>query len=169
MRRSAVVAVAFALCPAAPAEAEPGFHLSPELSPRASRVAGLAARVYCANDSRAWSRFVARRGFRELGSVVYAMTDIAHRETFVAPRICNVLRHWLSGQPVPLAPLADAVFTFTHEAAHLSGIPGECAADRWAFARLARVARTEFGVARPARVRELVRLARQSSGYVETC
>jgi hypothetical protein len=56
-----------------------------------------------------------------------------------------------------------------HESAHLSGVVNECAADRWAVARLARVARTEFGIRDPVRLRMLVRLAVAASGYVESC
>jgi hypothetical protein len=70
---------------------------------------------------------------------------------------------------VPLEALADAIFTFVHESAHLTGVVNECAADRWAVARLARVARAEFGIRNLDRVRALVRLAVAAAGYVEGC
>jgi hypothetical protein len=169
MRRLAVLAISLIACSSALAQPRPGFERNPQLTVRASRVAGVTSRVYCARDVGSWAAFVNQSGFGPLGAEIFAMTEIADRETFLAPRICTPIRNWLGGRPMPLAPLADAVFTFTHEAAHLKGITGECAADRWAFARLERVARAEFGIRKPARLRELVRLARERSGYIETC
>jgi hypothetical protein len=169
MRRLAVVAVVLAFCPPASAQPEPGFRLSQQLTPRASRLAGVPSSVYCANDPRSWARFAERRGLGALASEVYGMTAISARRMFLAPRICTPLVNHLRGRPVPLPPLADAIFTFVHESAHLNGIVGECAADHWAVAQLERVARTEFGIRKAARLRTLVRLARARSGYLATC
>jgi hypothetical protein len=169
MRRLGVLAISLIACSSALAQPQPGFERDALLTGRASRIAGVTSRVYCARDLRSWGAFVMRSGFGPLGPEIYAMTEIADRETFLAPRICTPLRNWLRGRPVPLASLADAVFTFTHEAAHLTGITGECAADHWAIARLELVARAEFGIKKPARLRELVRLARERSGYIATC
>ena len=156
---------AAALALAAPA----GFSRSDQLSPRASRVAGHAVGVYCARDARSWAAFMARNGLGRISAEVEGLTRIERSETFLHPRVCLRLHRWLAGRPVPLEVLADAIFTFTHESAHLSGVVNECAADRWAVARLARVARTQFGIRSAERVRMLVRLARAAAGYVEAC
>jgi hypothetical protein len=160
---------ALALALASPAAAPNGFSRSESLTARASRVSGRTAVVFCARDFRSWRAFMAQNGLGPIAAQIDGLTRIARRETFLHPRVCMRLGGWLAGRPVPLETLADAIFTFTHEAAHLRGIVNECAADRWAVARLARVARTEFGIRDPARLRALVRLAIAAAGYVEAC
>jgi hypothetical protein len=146
-----------------------GFVRSEPLTARAARVSGNAAVVFCARDLRSWRVFMARNGLGPIAAQIDGLTRIARGQTFLHPRVCLRLERWLSGRPVPLEVLADAIFTFAHEAAHLHGVVNECAADRWAVARLARVARTEFGIRDPRRVRTLVRLAVAAAGYVEAC
>ena len=163
----AVSAAAVAL--ASPAAAPPGFARSEPLTARATRVAATDAVVYCARDFRAWAAFMRQNGLGQIAAEIDGLTRIERGETFLHPRVCLRLGRWLSGRPVPLEPLADAIFTFAHEAAHLTGLVNECAADRWAVARLARVARVHFGIRDPDRVRALVRLARAAAGYVESC
>ena len=160
---ASVAAAALALAPPG------GFSRSEQLSPRAARVSGTPAVVYCARDVRSWSAFMGRNGLGQIAAEIDGLTRIERRETFLHPRVCLRLHRWLAGRPIPLGTLADVVFTFTHEAAHLRGIVNECAADRWAVRRLARVARAEFGIRNRARLRALVRLARESAGYVEGC
>ena len=109
------------------------------------------------------------RNFGQIAAEIDGLTRIERGETFMHPRMCLRLHRWLAGLPVGLGMLADAVFTLTHEAAHLSGIVNECAANRWAVARLERVARDEFGIRNRARLRAPVRLARASAGYVASC
>jgi hypothetical protein len=168
VRTLALAAVALALgSPITPPPA--GFTRSEQLSPRATRVAGTAAAVFCARDFRSWAAFMTQNGLGPIAAQIDGLTRIERRETFLHPRVCLRLDRWLGGRPVPLEPLADAIFTFTHEAAHLRGIVNECAADRWAVARLGRVARTEFGIRDPDRRRALVRLARAAAGYVAAC
>jgi len=146
-----------------------GFVRSEHLSARASRVSSTAASVYCARDFRSWADLMARNGLGPIAAEIEGLTRIERGETFLHPRVCLRLGRWLGGRPVPLEALADAIFTFTHEAAHLHGIVNECAADRWAVARLERVARTQFGIRNRDRLRSLVRLARAAAGYVESC
>jgi hypothetical protein len=161
----AAALAALALALGAPA----GFARSEPLSTRAARVSATTATVFCARDSRSWAAFMARNGLGPIAAQIEGLTRIERGETFLHPRVCLRLRGWLAGRPVPLEPLADAIFTFTHESAHLTGIVNECAADRWAVGRLARVARTEFGIRDRDRLRALVRLARASAGYVAAC
>jgi hypothetical protein len=165
----ALALIGIALVFASPVAAPPGFLRSEALTPRAVRVSGTPAGVYCARDMRSWRAFMARNGLGPIAAEIEGLTRIARGETFLHPRVCLRLDRWLAGRPVPLEALADAIFTFTHESAHLSGVVNECAADRWAVARLARVARTEFGIRNRERVRALVRLARAAAGYVESC
>jgi hypothetical protein len=171
---AALAAVALALSAAA-APAPAGFVRSDQLTVRAARISGAthisgaAARVYCARDFRSWAAFMRRNGLGQIAAEIEGLTRIERGETFLHPRVCLRLHRWLSGRPVPLEALADAVFTFAHEAAHLSGVVNECATDRWAVARLARVARDLFGIRSPERRHALVRLARAAAGYVEAC
>lgn len=167
MRTLALVSAALTL--GAPAAAPAGFARSEQLTVRALRVTGTTAAVYCARDLRSWAAFMARNGLGPIAAQIEGLTRIERGETFLNPRVCLRLHRWLAGRPVPLEPLADAIFTFTHESAHLTGIVNECAADRWAVGRLARVARTEFGIRDRDRLRALVRLARASAGYVAAC
>jgi len=160
---ASVAAAALAVAPPA------GFSRSEQLSPRASRVSAERASVYCARDARSWAAFMTRNGLGQIAAQIEGLTRIERSETFLNTQVCLRFGRWLAGRPVPLEALADAMFTFTHESAHLTGIVNECAADRWAVRRLARVARTEFGMRDPDRVRALVRLARASAGYVEAC
>jgi hypothetical protein len=164
----ALIAAAVALG-SPPAAAPGGFARSDALTVRAARVSGRPAVVYCARDVRSWSSFMARNGLGRIAAEIDGLTRIARHETFLHPRVCLRLEGWLAGRPVPLETLGDAIFTFTHEAAHLHGIVNECAADRWAVARLAGVARREFGIKHSGRLRALVRLARAAAGYVEAC
>jgi hypothetical protein len=160
-------ALAFAGLPAAaPPE---GFRASTPLSARASAAAGVASAVHCARSADAWASFLSRRGLGPIAREILALTLIERRETFLVRRVCGTLEGWLRGVPVPLDPLADAIFTFTHETSHLRGIVNECAADHSAMARLRTVARTLFGIRNRARLDALVRKARESSGYVENC
>jgi hypothetical protein len=161
----AALAVTLAASVAAPS----GFIRSAALSTRAVRVSAGEAVVYCARDFRSWSAFMRRNGLGQIAAEIDGLTLIARGETFLHPRVCLRLHRWLAGRPVRLELLADAIFTFTHEAAHLSGVVNECAADRWAVRRLARVARVEFGIRTRERLRALVRLAREAAGYVEAC
>ena len=165
----AAALAALALALGAPAAAPGGFARSEQLSARAARVSATTATVFCARDSRSWAAFMARNGLGPIAAQIDGLTRIERGETFLHPRVCLPLRGWLAGRPVPLERLADAIFTFTHESAHLTGIVNECAADRWAVGRLARVARTEFGIRDRDRLRALVRLARASAGYVAAC
>ena len=160
---ASLAAVALALAPPS------GFERSAALSPRAARVSGTPAVVYCARDVGSWSAFMRRNGLGQIAAQIDGLTRIDRGETFLHPRVCLRLHRWLAGRPILLETLADAVFTFTHEAAHLTGVVNECAADRWAVRRLERVARAEFGIRNRARLRALVRLARESAGYVAAC
>jgi hypothetical protein len=169
MGRVAALGVAFLIGSAAPSAAPGGFSRSEPLTVRAVRVSETPALVYCARDFRSWAAFMRRNGLGPIAAEIDGLTLIVRGETFLHPRVCLRLNRWLGGRPVPLEPLADAIFTFTHESAHLTGIVNECAADRWAMARLARVARDEFGIRSAGRRRALVRLARVSAGYVESC
>jgi hypothetical protein len=158
------------LAAAAVALAPPGgFTRSEQLTPRAARVSGTPAVVYCARDFRSWSAFMRRNGLGQIAAEIDGLTRIERGETFLHPRVCLRLHRWLAGRPIALETLADAIFTFTHEAAHLTGVVNECAADRWAVRRLERVARVEFGIRNRVRLRALVRLARESAGYVAAC
>jgi hypothetical protein len=165
----AVALAALALVLGTPAAAPAGFAPSEPLSVRAERVSATTATVFCGRDARSWAAFMARNGLGPIAAQIDGLTRIERGETFLHPRVCPRLHRWLAGRPVPLEPLADAIFTFVHESAHLAGIVNECAADRWAVGRLARVARTEFGIRAPDRLRALVRLARASAGYVAAC
>jgi hypothetical protein len=163
----AVAALAVTLGSSAVAPA--GFVRSEPLSVRAARVSATPARVYCARDFRSWAEYMRRKGLGRIAGEIDGLTLIERGETFLNPRVCLRLHGWLAGKPVALEPLADAIFTFAHEAAHLAGVVNECAADRWAVARLARVARDQFGIRSPERRRARVRLARAGAGYVEAC
>lgn len=167
MRTLALTGVLLAL--ASPAAAPAGFSRSDALTVRAARVSGTAAAVYCARNARSWAAFMTQNGLGAIAAQIEGLTRIERHETFLHPRVCLRLARWLAGRPVPLEVLADAIFTFTHEAAHLRGVVNECAADRWAVARLRRVARVEFGIRDPARLRALVRLAQAAAGYVAAC
>lgn len=158
-----IAAAVLALAPPA------GFSRSAPLTERAARVSGRDAAVYCARDFAAWSSFMQQSGLGRIAAEIDGLTRIERRETFLHPRVCRRLHGWLAGRPIALPTLADAVFTFVHEAAHVAGVVNECAADRWAMRRLERVARTEFGIRNRARLRELVLLARESAGYVAAC
>lgn len=160
---ASLAAAALALAPPG------GFSRSEQLTPRAVRVSGTPAVVYCARDFRSWSAFMRRNGLGQIAAEIDGLTRVERGETFLHPRVCLRLHRWLAGRPIALEALADAVFTFTHEAAHLTGVVNECAADRWAVRRLERVARVEFGIRNRARLRALVRLARESAGYVAAC
>jgi hypothetical protein len=165
----AVALAALALALGAPTAAPAGFARSEQLSVRAARVSATSAGVYCARDSGSWAGFMARNGLGPIAAQIEGLTRIERGEIFLHARVCLRLHGWLAGRQVALEPLSDAIFTFTHEAAHLTGIVNECAADRWAVGRLARVARTEFGIRDRERLRALVRLARASAGYVAAC
>jgi hypothetical protein len=165
----ALAVTGLALALASPAAAPPGFSASNALTVRTVRVSGTTAVVYCARDFRSWSAFMRRNGLGQIAAEIDGLTRIERGQTFLHPRVCLRLHRWLAGRPVPLAALADAIFTFVHEAAHLSGVVNECAADRWAVRRLERVARVEFGIRSRDRLRALDRLAREAAGYVENC
>lgn len=160
---TAGAATALALAAAASAAPPDGFYQSKPLTVRAAKISGKPiAKVYCARTVARWDSFVMIET-GDSGWGVNGLTNIATRETALAPHVCRNLENHLRGRAIRDRPFSWALHTFVHETLHIVGIRNERVAECRSLRMLSAVARRYFGVKNRVRARGLRTLAARVS------
>lgn len=109
---------------------------SPRLASLASWLAGRPLRVICATSERAWERLSKRLGVREQA---WGVARLDGSRIWLAPDACAAFVE-AAGVAFPLQA-EETMFVLAHEVAHTLGVEGETAADCFAVAWAATLAR----------------------------
>lgn len=116
MRYVAVVLVVLALVPSASAA---GFYEAKRLEPAAAFVARKPVTVWCANNTAAWSSWLAANN--DSTADVNGATYPGTAETHLGPTVCSNLALQLSQGGEAYPSLGPSINTLTHESIHMRG------------------------------------------------